>query len=90
MQFITSDDVSFQPNELVICGENERYVPPLVMFLDPKEAGSAVLLVRVDTTTSRSQFLSHYSFTPDSRPHTGRQNRGGQRIRNSGKKLFFY
>ena len=48
------------------------------------EGDSALLLVRVEEQTSRSQFLAHFSFTPESRPRTGLQIRGGVRDVNSG------
>ena len=52
--------------DLSICGENERYSPPVVMFHDfpQNEAGTSSLIFRVDQSTSRSTFLAHYAFVP--------------------------
>lgn len=81
-----STDLGYRPDQLAICGANERYSPPIVMFEDAteeSEAVSAVLLFRVDETTSRSQFLAHYSFTPLNHPDTGVQMKGGTKRTNS-------
>ena len=82
--------VSPMDTEPSICGQNERYFPPLVLFQDfpqdlardpdddDDEPRVASLLFRVDeTTTSRSQFLAHFSFTPTDAKDTGVQLRGG-------------
>ena len=62
----------FQTRELEVCGANVRFSPPIVMFRD----GPALLLVAADSTTSRSQFLAHYSFTP---LHVGSRSRSRSR-----------
>ena len=69
-----------------ICGANERYSPPIVQYRDflPEEKNVAMLLFKVDETTSRSQFLAHYSFTPASGPQasdTGVQTKGGVKVK---------
>ena len=60
LQFVSSPASIFQTGPLTLCGENERYSPPVVMLLE----GDPVLLVGVDEETSRSQFLAHFSFSP--------------------------
>eukprot|EP00095_Tigriopus_kingsejongensis_P003735 maker-scaffold357_size197762-snap-gene-0.47 protein:Tk03735 transcript:maker-scaffold357_size197762-snap-gene-0.47-mRNA-1 annotation:"PREDICTED: uncharacterized protein LOC658825" len=75
-------DLEFHSSELSICGQNERYFPPLVLFQDVEDVSGrpteATLLFRVDEPTSRSQFLAHYSFTPVNSPEeTAVQLRGG-------------
>ncbi|XP_059096393.1 uncharacterized protein LOC131890919 [Tigriopus californicus] len=78
----SGNHLKYHPSELSICGQNERYFPPLVLFQDVKDASSgeaneATLIFRVDEVTSRSQFLAHYSFTPiDSLEDTAVQLRG--------------
>ena len=32
IQFVTGREPAFQPGELVVCGQNERFAPPIVMF----------------------------------------------------------
>ena len=69
-----------------ICGANERYSPPIVQYRDflPEEVNVATLLFKVDETTSRSQFLAHYSFTPATGPQasdTGVQTKGGVQVK---------
>ena len=80
-----SDD----PDELAICGANERYSPPIVIFKDPKESeASATLLFRVDETTSRSQFLAHFAFPSVDHPETGVALKGGSRLDKEGGNVF--
>lgn len=72
------------PKHLSICEANGRYFPPIVQFQDfygsSKRPRKATLLFRVDDTTSRSQFLAHYSFTPEDNPDTGLHFKGGTRV----------
>ena len=87
IQFSFSPSSVFQTGPLTLCGENERYSPPVVMFLDYGENthGSPVLLVGVDEITPRSQFVAHFSFTSFSDTMTGLRIRGGNRVPNTGK-----
>ena len=86
-------DVVYNPDELAICGPNERYSPPIVMFEDPPSvatslsaasAATATLLFRVDETTSRSQFLAHFAFPSVTDPDTGVALLGGTPIEDEG------
>ncbi|XP_026686589.1 LOW QUALITY PROTEIN: uncharacterized protein LOC103519210, partial [Diaphorina citri] len=65
-----------------ICGTNERFTPPVVLFVD---RGSARLTFQIQESTERSQFLAYFSFTPlnSSHPGVGCQPRGGQRVNNT-------
>ena len=79
------------PDELAICGPNERYSPPIVVFKDPTEASaaaSATLLFRVDETTSRSQFLAHFAFPSMDHPDTGVALKGATRLDKEGGNIF--
>ena len=69
-----------------MCGENERYSPPVVMFLDHAEDtySSPLLLVGVDHPTQRSQFLAHFSFTSIHNKDTGLKLRGAKKLTGSG------
>ena len=97
-----AEDRLQDPDELAICGPNERYSPPIVMFKDPKEeedkaeganmasaAASATLLFRVDETTSRSQFLAHFAFPAMDHPDTGVALKGATRLDKEGGNVFF-
>jgi hypothetical protein len=53
----------FDPTEVSICGPNERFSPPIVLFGD--SGMNSVLLFKIDESTSASQFLAHYSFTQE-------------------------
>ncbi|BES90735.1 Hypothetical protein NTJ_03543 [Nesidiocoris tenuis] len=48
------------PEGTKICGINERFTPPALLFGDN---GPATLLFRVTEPTARSQFMAYYSFT---------------------------
>ncbi|KAL1449029.1 hypothetical protein WDU94_000269 [Cyamophila willieti] len=69
-----------------ICGTNERFTPPVVLFVD---RGSSRLTFQIQDSTTRSQFLAYFSFTPlnSSHPGVGFQPRGGQRVNNTGSSL---
>jgi hypothetical protein len=90
IQFSFSPSSIFQTGPLTLCGDNERYSPPVVMFLDYDENthGSPVLLVGVDEITPRSQFLAHFSFTRFSDTMTGLRIRGGNRVPNTGRERY--
>nr|XP_040571651.1 uncharacterized protein LOC121120834 [Lepeophtheirus salmonis] len=68
LQFLRGSRLtSTSPLDLSICGENERYSPPIVLFKDYQEGvpGIATLFFRVDVpSSSRSQFIAHYAFVP--------------------------
>ena len=75
--------LSYDPDELAICGPNERYAPPIVMFKDSESANSAsaaMLLFRVDETTSRSQFLAHFAFPSVDNEETGLALKGATKL----------
>ena len=72
-------------DHLEICSQNALYNPPLVLFEEGRK-GQATLTVRVDEVTSRTQFLVHYSFTPeDNKDGTGIQIKGGTRNTSGGE-----
>ena len=85
LQLVKGTEMDHSRDEVSICGANERYSPPLVQYRDflPDEKNVAMLLFKVDETTSRSQFLAHYSFTPALGPpaDTAVQIRGGVRAK---------
>ena len=86
IQFVSSPSSVFQTRPLTLCGDNERYSPPVVIFSEGDIHGSPVLLVGVDQATPRSQFLAHFSFTAVSDQKTGRRMSGGTRLIDSGMK----
>ena len=90
VQFVSSLSSIFQTRPLTLCGDNERFSPPVVMFLDSDDnsPASPVLLVGVDQQTPRSQFLAHYSFTSSSDKETGLRMAGGTRLPASGEVII--
>ena len=81
----------YDSDELAICGQNERYSPPIVLFKDPladeNSAASATLLFRIDETTSRSQFLAHFAFPSSDHLETGVGLKGASKLEDEGKCL---
>ncbi|XP_044740957.1 uncharacterized protein LOC123302190 [Chrysoperla carnea] len=70
------------PPPLQICGANERYSPPVVMYSDTNN--TANLFFQMNEKTLRSQFLAYFSFTPKkSLQGVGFQAKGGTRIPNT-------
>jgi len=67
-----------------ICGQNERFSPPLVLFHDfrgeeRRRRRVATLELRVAEVTPRSQFLAHFSFTSNSEGQLTDRMKGGRR-----------
>ncbi|XP_046389116.1 uncharacterized protein LOC124158017 [Ischnura elegans] len=62
---------------LQLCGQNERFAPPAVLFAD---RSSATLLFHVAEPTLRSQFFAYFSFTPADHSTLGIPYRGGKRV----------
>lgn len=87
LQLKEDEDYGYDADELAICGPNERYSPPIVVFKDPISPGSAAsatLLFRIDETTSRSQFLAHFAFPSVEHPETGVAIKGASKIEDEG------
>ncbi|KAK7789091.1 hypothetical protein R5R35_012776 [Gryllus longicercus] len=78
LQLVDGQEPSPRAGDVQICGGNERYAPPVVLFAD---RGPASLIFQIGESTLRSQFLAYYSFTPSGGGGAvGFQARGGRRI----------
>nr|CAD7260980.1 unnamed protein product [Timema shepardi] len=85
LQLVDGPDPTPRPGHTQVCGSNERYTPPVVLFAD---RGSATLIFQIAETTVRSQFLAYFSFTPTSSAQgTGFQAKGGRRVQHTGESL---
>ncbi|KAL0279668.1 UNVERIFIED_CONTAM: hypothetical protein PYX00_001173 [Menopon gallinae] len=62
-----------------ICGVNDRYAPPVLLFADN---GPATLIFKISEPTVRSQFLAYFSFTSMA-SNQGIQSTGGRPVENS-------
>ncbi|XP_054277871.1 uncharacterized protein LOC128996517 [Macrosteles quadrilineatus] len=81
VQLVSGLDSIPRARDAQICGTNERYAPPIVVFED---RGAATLIFHIVERTERSQFLAYFSFTPrngtQTQPALGFQPKGGRRI----------
>ena len=76
MEFLSSVSARYP----MLCGENGRYSPPVVMFGDDGEPGQ--VLITVEDITPRTQWLLHYSFTDVDHNSLGVKMTGG--VKNQG------
>uniref|UniRef100_A0A1B6MHU7 CUB domain-containing protein n=1 Tax=Graphocephala atropunctata TaxID=36148 RepID=A0A1B6MHU7_9HEMI len=81
VQLVSGLDSIPRAHDGQICGVDERFAPPVVIFED---RGAATLIFQILERTERSQFLAYFSFTPrngtQQQPALGFQSRGGRRI----------
>nr|XP_024216376.1 uncharacterized protein LOC106682048 [Halyomorpha halys] len=64
-----------------ICGANERFQPPVLLFSDK---GPGTLIVKMDEITIRSQIMAYFSFTSAKGNHgAGFQPFGGRKLENT-------
>ncbi|XP_020710895.2 uncharacterized protein LOC105690974 [Athalia rosae] len=64
----------------MVCGRNERFDPPVVLFSDDEVA---TLDMRINEKTVRSQFLAYFSFTSTTSTSVGWPGRGGKPVNNT-------
>lgn len=63
-----------------VCGRNERFDPPIVLFSDK---AAAILHMQINENTSRSQFLAYFSFASNASTSVGYPVRGGNPVNNT-------
>ncbi|XP_033212301.1 uncharacterized protein LOC117169901 [Belonocnema kinseyi] len=63
-----------------VCGRNERFDPPIVLFSDKSVA---ILHMQINENTSRSQFLAYFSFASNASTSVGYPVRGGTPVNNT-------